>query len=84
MYGRGNHSNSHSPDDPGGRVNVAADMLEIDAPIAHSTPTSPAHKVQFIQLTEIGKGVWQTKQKMGQKMSLLCCTIVIIIIGLKF
>ena len=50
MYGRGNHSNSHSPDDPGGRVNVAADMLEIDAPSAHSTPTSPAHKVQFIKL----------------------------------
>ena len=52
MYGRGNHSNSHSPDDPGGRVNVAADMLEIDAPSAHSTPTSPAHKVQFIQTTK--------------------------------
>ena len=45
MYGRDNHSTNHSPDDPGGRVNVAADMLDIEAPGAHSTPTSPAHKV---------------------------------------
>ena len=45
MYGRGNHSTNHSPDDPGGRINVAADMLDIEAPAAHSTPTSPAHKV---------------------------------------
>ena len=47
MYGRGNHSTNHSPDDPGGRVNVAADMLDIEVPAAHSTPTSPAHKVSI-------------------------------------
>ncbi len=48
MYG-GRSTARYSPEDPGGgRVNAAADMLDVEGP--HSTPASPVHKVPNIHL----------------------------------
>ncbi len=48
MYG-GRSTARYSPEDPGGgRVNAAADMLDVEGP--HSSPASPVHKVKLILL----------------------------------